>query len=148
MFFFNDTSLFFVPYEWRQLKKIHYYVSTFFFLRMWFFSTSSWLNVAVAAYWKHFSSSLTGCIVIFCILFNQENLYMIHHDSYFHMTFVIQKLNTVKDKFTLFYWCLQPNLISKFMISKLLLFICITRSLSVSLEEIKLIVIVNWVFHV
>ena len=38
--------------------------------------------------------------------------------------------------------------LSLIMISMLSFFECITHSLSFSLEEIKLIAIVNWIFHV
>ena len=37
---------------------------------------------------------------------------------------------------------------SLFMVSLLSLFECVTRFSSLSLEEIKLIAIVNWIFHV
>ena len=44
-------------------------------------------------------SSLTGFIVaFFYFLSNLEKLNMIHHDSNFFMTFLIQQIDTMKDK--------------------------------------------------
>ena len=46
------------------------------------FMISSWFNVTITAYWKHLLPILLiGLIVAFLFLFNQENLYVIHHDS-------------------------------------------------------------------
>ena len=79
------------------------------------------------------------------------------------MTFVIRQLNWNKNKITSFYvskfpWYLEQSdsksssttsfvslLRCKFYF--ILLLECIIRSSSASFEEIKLIVIVNWIFH-
>ena len=89
---------------------------------------------------------------------------MIHHDSALTYDIVIKQVNTIKDKITIFYGCFQPNLISKKKLFKKFLdnFICVIINLgfyvitiwmrytlsSVSLEKMKLIAIVNWVFYV
>ena len=80
----------------------------------------------------------------------------------YFMTFKIQQMNIIKDKFTTFtdfksFWYLfsseSKNFItsstsSLIMISMLSLFECTTCSSSLPMEEIKLFAIVNWVFHV
>ena len=79
----------------------------------------------------------------------------------YFMTLITQKINILKDKPTTSHFCFQFILISIFewfknssaslliMIYMLSLFECITNSSSLtSLEEVKLIVIVNWIFHV
>ena len=45
-----------------------------------FFPISSWFNATVTAYEKHLLSFL---LIVFIVAFlsNQENLYVIHHDS-------------------------------------------------------------------
>ena len=70
-------------------------------------------------------------------------------------------MNTSKDKITTSHWCFQFSLISIkkwlrnffnnficFINFKLSLFVYITRSSSWSSKDIKLIAIVNWIFHV
>ena len=72
-------------------------------------------------------------------------------------------MNTFKDKITALHWCFKSNLIPRKKWLKKLFwnFICmvinhdffviilwITHSLSLSLEELKLIAVVNWILHV
>ena len=80
----------------------------------------------------------------------------------YYMAFVMQQIKTIKDK--LIHWCFQPSLISRKKLFKNFLnnFICYIINLdfyltilwmhspssSVSLEKIKLIAIVNRIFHV
>ena len=89
----------------------------------------------------------------------------------YFMRLTIQQINTIRDKIPTFHWCFQPNWISrkkwlKMFFDNLICFIlnhdfyviilydsflcyhslCITCSSS--LEQIKLIGIVNWIFHV
>ena len=72
-------------------------------------------------------------------------------------------MKTIKDKITTCNWCFQSNFISikkwfKKYFNNLICFVinhdldgiifeCITLSLSLSLKEIKLISIFNWIFH-
>ena len=80
------------------------------------------------------------------------------------MTLAKQSMNTVKDKIATYHWCFQPSLISiKKWFKKLFnnfiwviinheFYVIIIRSISyfsiMSLEERKLIAIVNWIFHI
>ena len=82
----------------------------------------------------------------------------------YFITFVIQWMNTIKDKITTSHWCFQSNLISAKKWSKtffyiiicivinhefcVIIFKCITCSSLFFLEEIKIIVIVDWIFYV
>ena len=84
----------------------------------------------------------------------------------YFLTFVVQQINTIKGKITTFHWRFRANRIwylersdwksssiissalSLIMISVLSLCECITRSSSLLLEDIKLIAIVKWIFHV
>ena len=46
------------------------------------FPIPSWFNAIVTAYWKHLSFFIDGIYCcFFCFLSNQENLYMMHHNS-------------------------------------------------------------------
>ena len=82
----------------------------------------------------------------------------------YSMTFLSQQINIIKDKITTFHSCFLSNLISRKKWLKaffynfifLLLFIgsvlsvlkCITRFSLLSLEDVKLISICNWIFHI
>ena len=51
---------------------------------------------------------LIGFIVAFLFLFNQENLYMIHHDlDLFYDIYKIQWINIIKSKIIALHWCFQ-----------------------------------------
>lgn len=82
--------------------------------------------------------------------------------TYF-ITFLMQQINTMKDKTTTFHWCSQRDMMSskkwfKKFFSKLICLLIIisvlslsewiTRSSSTYLEEIQLTVIANWIFLV
>ena len=121
------------------------------------FPIFTWFTATIAAYWNiywHF-------IVVLLCLSIWDNLYMIHHNSDFFYDICSKiKKKTIKDKVATFHW-LFNNFIC-FVISHgfyvLLLFLfwfwflslsqCINHSSSVSLEEAKIIIIVNSVFHV
>ena len=102
-------------------------------------------------------------MLLFCFLSKQENLYMIHHDWDLFYGIYNTILNIIKDKlFTVvdsksFWYLFLIESTSSFitwsgwsliLISMLLLFECITCSSSLSMEEIKLFAIVNWIFYV
>ena len=75
---------------------------------------------------------------LFCVLSNQENLYMIQHDSelFYEIYNIIKKSCFITSSAS-----------SLIMISILSLFERITCFSSLSMEEIKLFAIVNWIFH-
>ena len=100
--------------------------------------------------------------MLFFFLFNQGNLYIIYFVSNSFTTFTIQWMNTIKGKtYDCFFhpvWYLKKNywkrssitssVSSLTMIFMLSFFECILCSSSLYLKEIKLITIVNWIFHV
>ena len=106
------------------------------------------------------------CLVIFpyaiCSGVFMLKRQVITSEIYF-MVFVAHQFNWIKNKLTSFHWFFWITLISwtkwlkKFInnsisiiircIFYITLFECITRSSSASFEEIKLIAIVNWIFH-
>ena len=84
----------------------------------------------------------------FCFLSNQENLHMIHHDLDVFYDII---MNIIEDKLTTFYWFkiivmsifsesknyfITSSASSFIMIFMLSLFECITRSSSLSMEEV------------
>ena len=103
--------------------------------------------------------------MLFCFLSNQENLRMIHHNSnlFYDIYNTINEHNQRQThyrssilpiQFDIFFWSdlesssITSSASSLIMISILSLFDCITWSSSLPSEEIKLIAIVNWIFHV
>ena len=129
------------------------------------FHISSWFNVTVTAYWRIYHIFYWGdLLLLFCFLSNQENLYMIHYDSdlFSEIYNTIDKHNQRKTHYlslipNCFWYLFLSELKSSFitssassliMISVLSLFEWITHSSSLSMEEIKLFAIVNWIFHV
>ena len=99
----------------------------------------------VAAYWNHLFKSLNHYLnhyfpywwnlLFFCFLSNQENLHMIYH--VYNLLFVYQKINIVVLS--------RHKVIISFMLS---LLECNTCPSCLSLEDIKLIAIVKWIFRV
>ena len=104
-------------------------------------------------------------MLLFCFLSNQENLYIIHLvQNLFYVNYdIIHKHNQKIKSLPLIdvsnpIWYLERSnwkffsitsfALSLIMILMLLPFKCITLSSSLSLKEIKLIAIVNWIFHV
>ena len=77
-------------------------------------------------------------LLLLCFLSNRDNVYMVYYNSdlFHHICSTINEHDEI--------WNCYP-LITMSMLS---LFECIKRSLSVFLEDIKLIAIVDWVFHV
>ena len=123
-----------------------------------FFLISSYFNVVVAVYWKHLSWSLTlFSLHLYFYPVRRIYIWSTTNQIYF-MTFFIKQINTIflfYNEITTFHRYFQQNLTSiktrftKFfdnficfiivmMISSSSLFECITRSSSVSLEQIKL----------
>ena len=121
----------------------------------------SWFNTTIGRYWKHLSSFFR----IYCSFFYlvaRIYIWSFTIQVYF-MSFIIQQISPIGDKITKFRWCFYPNLISlkkcfqnvfdkfdvlsQILICMLSLLECITRS-SLSLEEIKLIDTVSWIFHI
>ena len=105
-----------------------------------------------------------GLLLLFYFLAFQENLYLIHHD----LNLFYKVCNTVNQHYQklvnflslfllILFWCLcKRELKSLSIVSsvslpikvyKLPLLLCIIPVWSEYLEEIKLIVIVNWIFH-
>ena len=124
----------------------------------WF---SSWLNATVTAYWKHLLFFYGwDLLLLFCFLSNQENLYMIHYkcDLFYGYHDTINEPNSLPFIDSKLFWYLFLSESKRFfitsyassliMIPVFLLFECITRLSSIFMEEIKLFVIVNWIFHV
>ena len=103
-------------------------------------------------------------LLLFSFLSSLENQYITPTFKFYLVTFIIQKLNWFDNKITHSHWCFQTNLVSWKKWVEMLInnFICIiiwhnfyivalrviTCSSSTSLEETKLIAIVNWIFHV
>ena len=101
-------------------------------------------------------------LFLFCFLFSQDNLFMIHDnlDLFFDIYNTIIEHNQRKIHYPLliliFFWNLYSSeskssfltlhASSFIMISMLVLFECITRSSSLSIE-IKLFAIVKWIFN-
>ena len=103
--------------------KVCYYADLFFI--------SSWFKAIVTAYWKHLLSFLLlGSIVAF--------LFFIQLCCFF-VFYPIRKI---------YIWSTTIRILSLTMVSMLPLFEFITRSSSLSMEEIKLLAIVDWIFHV
>ena len=100
-------------------------------------------NICYLFYWW-------DLLLLSFFLSNQENLYMIHHDLDL-LYDVIQKLFKLswyvylKDSKSYFMTSSASSLI---IISILSLFECITCFSSLSMEEIKLFAIANWILHV
>ena len=83
----------FIPFQLYLFIKGLISVILLFFANMLFYSLiSSWFNATVTSYWKHLSFLLIT-FVFFCFLYNQENLYMIHHDS----RFILWYYNTINE---------------------------------------------------
>ena len=130
----------------------------FVILSTWF-PISSWFNAIVTAYCKHLLPfSLTGFFV-FLFWSNQENLYIIPNnlDLFYDIYNTIWSMwtwSTTNSLPSIFssklIWCLLKidSALSLIMISMLSFSECITCSSSLSLEETKLIAIVNWIFQV
>ena len=122
--------------------------------------------MTVAVYWKR----LFSCIInaMYCCFFV---FYLIRRVCIWStmfkicsMTFILQQINIIKDKITPFNWCFLSNLIFKkkwlkalfynfiflllFISSILSLLTYITNSSLLSLEDIKLISIVNWILQI
>ena len=76
-----------------------------------YFLIFSWFNATVPAYWKHLPSPLTELNVA-CFLSSQENIYMIHHNSYLFYG-ICNIINKNIDKITTFNWCFSNDLISR-----------------------------------
>ena len=67
------------------------------------FLSSSWFNATVTAYWKHSPSFLlAGIIVAFFYSIRRIYILSTKFPIYF-MTFLIQQLNIIEDKLTIFY---------------------------------------------
>ena len=75
------------------------------------FLISSWFSATVTAYWKHLLSFLSMGIYAFFYPIRRVYLWLTTYWIYF-MTYVIQQMNTIKDKITTFHWCFRSNLIS------------------------------------
>ena len=106
------------------------------------------------------------CCCLFCFLSNKENLYMIYtsSDLFYDICNTINEQKQRQNHYLSFIdvsnsiwyleksvWkssCINSLALSLIVISVLSLFECFTRSPSVSLEELKLIAIVKWIFHV
>ena len=103
-------------------------------------------------------------LLLFCFLSSWRiNIWAITFNIYF-MAFVRHDLNWIKNKITSCHWCFSISLIywTKWLKLFITNFICITlrckfnivatwmhsRFFSVSFEEIKLIAIVSWIYHV
>ena len=126
------------------------------------FFISSWLNTAVTTYWKHLFFILTRFIYcyLYCLLSNQENVYMIHHnldlsyDSYNtiaeHNYIQTHYLSLIPNYFDIYFesksYFINWPASSLIMITMLWLFECIAYSSPLPMEEIKLLAIVNWIF--
>ena len=93
-----------------------------------YFLIFSWFNATVPAYWKHLPSPLTELNVA-CFLSSQENIYMIHHNSYLFYG-ICNIINKNIDKITTFNWCFSNDLISrkKWFTELFANFICFTIS--------------------
>ena len=76
IFFWQKIYSFPFIFIYKLYLLILFKVSTFVILFESFLMSSSF-NTFVTAYWKH----LSFLLLLFCFLSNQENLYMIHHDS-------------------------------------------------------------------
>ena len=119
-------------------------------------------------YWKHLPSLFLGFVFVFLFLVSQENLYMIHlYLNLFYEDYnaITQNFPTKKKLLPLNFssnpsWCIykrdskspKSSILVSFVsltiiICILLLFVCMAQILSESLEDIKLIVIDNWIFH-
>ena len=125
--------------------------SFFYFLIIW--CDCSGILKAFIIFWYNI-------LFLFHFLSSQENLYMIHHDSYlfYDIYNTITKHNQRQTRYlSKLFWYLffseskrsftTSSASSFIMISMLSLFEWITRSSSLSMEEIKLFGIVNWIFH-
>ena len=84
------VTLFFSTFFWLSLSdgksilsQLHAFIKALSFVIFCrCFSTFYWFNATVTAYWKHvLSSLLMRAIVFFFFLSNQENTYIINHDS-------------------------------------------------------------------
>ena len=109
-----------------------------------------------------FLSFLLVKFIVAFFLPNQENLYMIHHDS--KMLYCIYNTINELDRRQIHYFSLILNYLDilsdlksfsitssvswSIIISMLSLFECIARSSSLPIEEFKLFDIVNWIFLV
>ena len=68
-----------------------------------FFLISSWFYATVAAYWKHWSSSLIGFIIDFFIQ-SEESIYDAPCFRFILcITFEMQQINRIKDLFSIFH---------------------------------------------
>ena len=130
-----------------------------------FVPISLWFNVTVATYWKHLLSFLLMGFIVAFYPVRKIFIWSTMIQIYF-LTLAVQQINTIKGKITTFHWRFRANRIwyleksdwksssiissalSLIMISVLSLCECITRSSSWLLEDIKLIAIVKWIFHV
>ena len=66
----------FIPSQiWLFIKDL------IFVILLEYFSTSSWFNATVKAYWKYLFFLLARFIVVFLLFSNQKNLFMIHHNQ-------------------------------------------------------------------
>ena len=97
-------------------------------------------------------------LMFFWFLSNQGNIYMICHikNLFYYISKTINGLNQIWSQYLLLMFPIQPNLMFRkkrlkmffwfalIIMSLLSLFECITLW---SLEDIKLIAIVNWIFH-
>ena len=123
------------------------------------FLISSWFNATVTAYWKHLLSSLLLMGFIGFFIQTGESIYdppqfrfILWHLQYnkltqskiksFYLSFMfINYFDSYHFEFFNNFICILTNL--DFLV---ITFECITRSFTLSLEEIKLIAIFNWSF--
>ena len=115
-------------------------------------------------YWKYLLSFYWwDLLLLLCFLLNQENLYLIHHNLNLfcdvcntineHNSRQTHYLSLITNYFDVWLnesksYFITSSASSLMMISMLSLFECTTCSSSLSMEEIKLFVIVNWIFYV
>ena len=75
-----------------------------------FLPISPWFKTPASVYQKHLSSSLKKT---YCCLFGFYRIKRayIKSTANLFMTFIMQQINTIKDKINTSCWCFQPNLI-------------------------------------
>ena len=122
-------------------------------------SISLYFNATAIAYWKHLSSlfQIYGCFFVFYLV-RRLYIWFTEFKVYF-VTFAIQQLEWIENKITSSLMFLHQfgifeekklkKFINQVINSVLSLFECITTcSSSTSLEQIKLIAIVNWTLQI
>ena len=169
----NIVTLFFSSFlQWSFFdgkfipSQLYLFIKVLFFVILCrSFFISSWFNSTLTAYWKHLLSLLSiGFIVAFMFFIQSGDLYTIHHnpDLFCDIYNAINEYNRIqthylpffKNDFEISFWVIYEIFLWLHMLhhhrsSWLSLFECITGSSLLSyLEELKLFVTADWIFHV